>query len=313
MPRQLRIQYSGAIYHVMSRGDRREEIYRSDLDRVEFLKTLARCCEKTGWLIQAYCLMDNHFHLVLLTPQPNLVMGMKWLLGTYTIRYNARHRLRGHVFAGRYKSIIVDDRDEAYLRTACDYVHLNPSRAHLISEGMNLESYRWSSYAEYLLPVDQRPEWLQVDKLLSAHGVSDTGQGRAEFSQQVEKLRGVVMDGAERLLRGWKFGAEDWLDCLEKRRSPEEMSTESHLAVERRESDEVRALKLLQEALANVDLSPEMLKSLPKGDARKVEIARMLRAQTTMTLKWIAKELMMGSWTSVSNRLGALSKVRTDP
>ena len=81
MPRQLRIQYEGAIYHLMSRGDRREEIFCDDLDRKDFLKTLATACQKTGWQVHAYCLMDNHFHLVLEIPRANLVQGMKWLLG----------------------------------------------------------------------------------------------------------------------------------------------------------------------------------------------------------------------------------------
>jgi len=87
MPRQLRVQYPGAIYHVMSRGNRREKIFLDDVDRQDFIKTLAEACQKTGWQVHAYCLMGNHFHLVVETPQPNLVAGMKWLLGTYTSRY----------------------------------------------------------------------------------------------------------------------------------------------------------------------------------------------------------------------------------
>src|ERR1041385_6864177 len=92
MPRKLRVQYPGAIYHVMNRGDRREPIFADDKDRVRFFDTLGEACAKTGWLVHAYCLMKNHFHLVVETPQPNLVTGMKWLLGTYTSRYNRRHR-----------------------------------------------------------------------------------------------------------------------------------------------------------------------------------------------------------------------------
>ena len=98
MPRQLRIQYEGAIYHLMSRGDRREEIFRDDLDRKDFLRTLGAACQKTGWQVHAYCLMSNHFHLVIETPRANLVEGMKWLLGAYTMRFNRRHKLNGHLF-----------------------------------------------------------------------------------------------------------------------------------------------------------------------------------------------------------------------
>jgi len=90
MARKLRIQYADAIYHVMSRGDRRQAIFADDPDRHRFVETLTQACQKTGWQVHAYCLMENHFHLVVETPQPNLVSGMKWLLGTYTSRYNRR-------------------------------------------------------------------------------------------------------------------------------------------------------------------------------------------------------------------------------
>ncbi len=132
MPRQLRIQYEGATYHLMSRGDRREEIFRDHLDRKRFLETLGSACGKTGWQVHAYCLMSNHCHLVVETPRPNLVEGMKWLLGTYTMRFNRRHKLSGHLFAGRYKSLLIDETEPAYLRAVCDYVHLNPIRAGLL-------------------------------------------------------------------------------------------------------------------------------------------------------------------------------------
>ena len=102
MGRQLRIEYAGAIYHVMNRGDRREAIFRDDSDRQRFLETLGECCTKTGWMVLAYCLMLNHFHLVVETPRGNLVAGMKWFLGTYTGRFNRRHKVVGHLFSGRY-------------------------------------------------------------------------------------------------------------------------------------------------------------------------------------------------------------------
>jgi len=92
MARKLRVQYPGAIYHVMNRGDRREPIFNDDADRETFLKTLGQACEKTDWLVHAWCLMSNHFHLVVETPRGNLVEGMKWFLGTYTSRFNRRHK-----------------------------------------------------------------------------------------------------------------------------------------------------------------------------------------------------------------------------
>jgi REP element-mobilizing transposase RayT len=104
----------------MNRGDRREPIFRDDVDRCRFLETLAQVCAKTSWQVHAYCLMGNHFHLVLESPLANLVAGMKWFLGTYTSRFNRRHKLLGHLFSGRYKALIVDGSGKGYLRTVCD-------------------------------------------------------------------------------------------------------------------------------------------------------------------------------------------------
>ena len=97
MPRKLRLEFPGAMYHLMSRGDQREDIFLCDVDRYDFLKTLAEACRKTDWQVHAFCLMRNHYHLVVETPHPNLVAGMAWLQSTYTIRLNNRHNLTGHV------------------------------------------------------------------------------------------------------------------------------------------------------------------------------------------------------------------------
>jgi putative transposase len=182
MPRQPRIEYPGAIYHIMSRGDRREDIFLDDVDRQDFIKTLAEACHKTGWQLHAYCLMRNHFHLVAETPEPNLVEGMRWLLGTYTIRLNHRHKLFGHVFSGRYKALLVDGDSSGYLKTVCDYVHLNPVRARLLSLEEPLGAYPWSSLHWYSVAPAHRPSWLRIDRLFSEHGLSeDTAPERAQF------------------------------------------------------------------------------------------------------------------------------------
>ncbi len=123
MPRKLRVEYPGAMYHVMSRGDRREDIFLDDVDRQDFIKTLAEACQKTAWRVHAYCLMGSHYHVVLETPNANLVAGMAWLQSPYTIRLNHRHKLFGHVFSGRYKAQLVEGSGDGYLRTAGDYVH----------------------------------------------------------------------------------------------------------------------------------------------------------------------------------------------
>src|SRR5260370_42581702 len=133
MARKMRVQYPGAIYHVMNRGDHSETVFRESRDAELFLVTVAETCAKTDWQVHSFCLMSNHFHLVIETPRPNLVPGMKWLLGTYTSRFNRKHKLFGHLFSGRYKALPVDGSGTGYVKSACEYVHLNPVRAHLIA------------------------------------------------------------------------------------------------------------------------------------------------------------------------------------
>ena len=144
----------------MNRGDRRELIFINDADRQRFVETLGEVCAKTGWQVPAYVLMPNHFDWVVETPLPNLVAGMKWLLGTDTSRFNRRHKLFGHLFSGRYKSLIVDGSGSGYLKSVGDYVHLNPARAELVAADPPLRSFAWSSWPAYLLARSKRPVWL---------------------------------------------------------------------------------------------------------------------------------------------------------
>src|SRR5580658_6588915 len=208
MARKLRIEYPGAIYHVMSRGDRREPIFKDDVDRKEFMSTLEEACDKTGWQVHALCLMGNHFHLVVETPQGNLVAGMKWLLGTYTGRFNRRHKLFGHLFSGRYKALIVDGSGTGYLKTVCDYVHLNPARAKLLRPEQPLRAYPWSSWPEYLKSPGQRSGRLRVDRLLGEMNIpKDSPAGRRELERLMEDRRSAEEDGAyQAIRRGWFLG-----------------------------------------------------------------------------------------------------------
>jgi len=179
----------------MNRGDRREPIFKDDRDRENFVKTLDETCAKTGWHVHAYCLMPNHFHLVVETPHPNLVAGMKWFLGTYTSRFNRRHKLFGHLFSGRYKSLLVDGSGNGYLKAVCDYVHLNASRAKLLRPNQPLSGYRWSSWAEYIKPPSRRPIWLRLDRLLGECKIpKDSPAGRRELDRQLEARR-IEEDG----------------------------------------------------------------------------------------------------------------------
>jgi len=305
MARKLRVEYRGAIYHVLNRGDRREAIFRDDADRQRFLTTLGEACAKTDWQVHALCLMDNHFHLVVETPQPNLVAGMKWFLGTYTSRFNRRHKLFGHLFSGRYKALVVDGSGSGYLKTVCDYVHLNPVRARLLRVEQPVRAYAWSSWPEYLKSPGKRWPWLRVDRLLGEYRIpQDSAAGRRQLERRVEERRAAeTATDYRHLRRGWCWGEtrfrEELLEHLAGR------AGEHHAAEERRESEEARARRLVAEELRRRKWTPEDLPRRRKGDAGKVAIARRLRAETTMTLKWIAGALHMGAWTHVSNLLSA--------
>jgi REP element-mobilizing transposase RayT len=311
MPRQMRREFAGAIYHVMNRGDRREEIFRDEPDRRMFLATLTEACGKTEWQIHAYCLMRNHFHLVVETPQANLVAGMKWLLGVYTQRFNLRHQECGHLFAGRYKALQVEGSGGGYLRTVCDYVHLNPARAGLLQGGQPLQAFLWSSYGEYLKPARRRPGWLRVDRLLGEKGIpKDSAAGRREFARQTEaRRREDLAREFKPVERGWCLGSKEFRQEL--LAAAEGRLRATHYGAERREAQEAKALRLLQEEMGRAGWDEEALRQAGKGDARKVRLAARLRKETTMSLKWIAQRLEMGSWTHVSNLLAAARKVRS--
>jgi len=308
MPRQMRREFAGAIYHVMNRGDRREEIFRNERDRRMFLSTLTEACGKTQWQIHAYCLMRNHFHLVVETPQANLVVGMKWLLGVYTKRFNIGHKECGHLFAGRYKALHVEGGGDGYLRTVCDYVHLNPARAGLLKGGQPLEDFPWSSYGEYLKPARQRPVWLRVDRLLGEKGISkDSAAGRRHFARLTEQRRREDLAREfQPVERGWCLGSEEFRQELLASASGQIRAT--HYGAERREAQEAKASRLLREEMGRMGWDDAALRQAGKGDERKVRLAARIRKETTMSLKWIAQHLAMGSWTHVSNLLGARRK-----
>ena len=300
MPRQLRLEYPGAIYHVMSRGDRREDIVRDDADRRSFEATLAEVCAKTDWQVHAYCLMRNHFHLVVETPRANLSAGMQWFLGTYTARFNRRHKIFGHLFSGRYKSLVVDGSGNGYLKTVCDYLHLNPVRAGLIKPGQPLQSYPWSSYAQYLLAPSRRKTWLRVDRLLGEWGVRrDDAKGRREFQQLMAQRRQEDTGDLSALRRGWCWGGEAFREKLLGLLGEE--AGEHHYSGPTRETEQARAGRIVAEVLRRRGVRESELASRRKGDPIKIEAARRLRRETTMGWRWITERLQMGHWRSAAN------------
>jgi putative transposase len=295
MARKLRIQYPGAIYHVMNRGDHQERVFVDDEDRHMFLATLGEVCQKTGWQVHGFCLMSNHFHLVVETPSANLVEGMKWLLGVYTRRFNRRQKVFGHLFSGRYKALVVDGSGNGYLKTVCDYVHLNPLRAGLLGPEQALNEYRWSSYPLYTADQGPRPGWLRVDRLFGEWRIPwDVPGAGAKFAAVMKARRqGELEREFKPVERGWCVGSKEFR--AEMLKYIEEQRGKWHYGAELWESAQAKAEHLIAEALKSQDISEQELARWTKGHPFKVQVAAQLRAETTVTLEWIAQRLGMGS------------------
>jgi putative transposase len=230
------------------------------------------------------------------TPRANLVAGMKWLLGTYTGRFNRRHKVFGHLFSGRYKALIVDGSGNGYLKTVCDYVHLNPARAKLLRGEQSLREYAWSSWPEYLKPPGKRWPWLRVGRLLGEYLLpQDSASGRRELERILEEQRAgeAGEEDYKKVRRGWCLGTESFRKELLGQMT-ERMGAE-HYGAERQETAEAQAEGIVAEELKRRRWDKSELGRRTKGDARKVAIAVRLRAETAMTVKWIAERLQMGA------------------
>jgi REP element-mobilizing transposase RayT len=207
MARPLRIEFPGATYHVTSRGNARGNIFTDDADRQKFLATLATVVRKHRWLCHGYCLMDNHYHLLLETPEGNLASGMRQLNGLYTQTFNRRHGRVGHLLQGRYKAILVER--DSYLLELCRYIVLNPVRCGAVEVP---ESLLWSSFAA-TAGLRPAPDFLTVDWILAQFDDSG-GQARQRYAAFVydglgkpspwEKLRSGIMLGGEEFVETFR-------------------------------------------------------------------------------------------------------------
>lgn len=198
MSRPLRVEFPGAHYHVTARGNARQEVFLDDDDRRAFLKLLAKEVRQQGWRLYAYCLMSNHYHVLIETPEANLSRGMRRLNGVYTQAFNRRHSRVGHVLQGRYKSIVVD-RDSYWLEL-CRYVVLNPVRARLVKQ---VSGWPWSSYRATAGDT-AAPDWLDVEPIVEQLGSHSAyrrfvAQGKGLPSPWGE-LRGQIWLGHEAFL-----------------------------------------------------------------------------------------------------------------
>jgi REP element-mobilizing transposase RayT len=201
MARSLRIEFPGAVYHVTSRGNARADIFEDDTDHEMFLKIFGQVVKRFNWLCHAYCLMDNHYHLLIETPEGNLSAGMRQLNGVYTQAFNRAHRRDGHLFKGRFKAILVEK--ESHLLELCRYIVLNPVRAGITARP---EDYRWSSYLPTLGTV-ARPPFLATEWLLGNFSTSHAESCR-RYRQFVKEGMNIIESPWEKLTGQILLGTE---------------------------------------------------------------------------------------------------------
>lgn len=317
MARALRFEYPGAIYHVMARGDGGKMIFENKDDGEVFLYRLGEVCDRCGWRVHAWVLMGNHFHLLLETPQANLVAGMKWLLGVFSQGWNRARERNGHVFQGRYKSVPVSgsDADQYYFRIVADYIHLNPARAGLAGGCHGkLAHYRWSSLASYARGTG--PKWLEMDRVLQSFELAKNGRGRRAYLAWLDARAedgGNINEKAQEAIRhGWFLGEDTFkdqlLDLMEdlkggRRTRPRKGTAENWLDLGERDAEQ-----LISRYAPELDLPTDKkeLDLLRKGDQRKALLAGLLVRKTTVSRKWLGQRLGMGHPGSVSRMLGEL-------
>jgi len=323
----LRVEYPGAHYHAMCRGNDGQAIFRTDDGRRLFLSTLDEVCLQTGWLIHAYVLMSNHYHLLLETPESNLVDGMKWFQGAYTQRFNAMFKCRGHLFQGRYKAIPIgtDPREGGleYFREVSTYIHLNPFRAKLCGEGLarSLERYTWSSYPAYCGLARRRPGWLVRTKVLKSWGLEEGAAGSLRgYREKMERFMRFEEDPAagmrgefdKQIKRGWYLGSEEFrerLDDLLMGRSQKD----THRGGQRRDHGPAEAERLWREGLELLRVKEDELLGAKSTRMEKQALAWLIKKHTSVTGKWIADRIRMGHPSTASLAINRFARDNSRP
>ncbi len=300
MARKLRIEYSGALYHVINRGNYRADIFKDEGARAAFEACLWEACEKTGWVVHAYVIMRNHYHLALETPNGDLVAGMKWLQATFANRFNRFRAERGHVFQGRYQAIVLEDAHA--LGSVCHYIHLNPVRAKIVAAA-DLATFRWGSF-HWLDQKRNRPAALQFESALDdAGGLADTPAGRKRYQAYLEWLSTDTKEQKarcfDRMSRGWAHGTREFKKAL----LEDQQDVRAVGSIAEADSREARELAW-ETALTRCVRSLGKAKTDPtttrKAEPWKVAIATHLKATTTASNPWLARRLHMGDPDGVS-------------
>jgi len=307
MPRKLRLESEGGIYHVINRGNYRGDVFRSDKAKAAFLKCLDEACEKSGWVVHAWCVMSNHYHLALETPRGNLAEGMQWLQGTFARRYNSLRSESGHLFQGRYKSLTVEP---SGLGALCHYIHLNPVRASICTLE-TLAQWPWSSLFGLLQPK-LRAKWFAAEAALAQAGnLADTAAGRRKYLEYLAWLS--EDEPAQKALnfanmsKGWAIGS------LEFKKGLVADHKEAAAAIKQNQSEwqELRDAMLedvLTELLAKLNKQRGDLKREGKSVPWKLALATAMKAQTVVTNRWLSEHLHMGNLHEVSRKVSIWAK-----
>jgi REP element-mobilizing transposase RayT len=205
MTRALRVEYPDAYYHVINRGNYQEKIFINDRDKEKFLQYLEKASERFSIILHSYCLMSNHYHLLIQTPDSNLSMAMQWINASYATYFNRKRDRHGHLFQGRFKAILIDA--DAYLKHLSRYIHLNPVRAKMVSAPA---AYQWSSYDAFI-GQQKTPQFLNTDWLLSNFG-KNRKQARQRYRDFVEKVDARVLENpSEQVSEGFLLGDSNFI------------------------------------------------------------------------------------------------------
>lgn len=328
MARPLRIEYPGAFYHVSARGFGGQSVFQNDADYASFLALLAESCAKTGWRVHGYCLLPEHYHLLLETPTANLVSGMTWFQNSFTMEFNARRgRRSGAVFGDRYRSVPVEVDHSVdggpFYRAMLDFIHLAPVREGLLQPRDDLRTFRWSSVSFFGVAIGMRRSWQAAKMGLASFGFADSAVGRNQFIDRLndrKRLEPIPSSGVSAvegqsphctLKRGWYFGSLAFRAELDRRlaASPPNPSAAPASAGGGGggETDEL-ARHIVHFGLPKLALDEASLPTLPKNDWRKALIAHLLTRHTSVTLSWIAKRLYMGSRSGVCRHANAMGR-----
>jgi putative transposase len=303
MARKLRIEFPGAVYHVINRGNYRTDVFRSAGEAKSFLMALEEGVGRYGWRLHAFAVMRNHYHLALETPEPNLVGGMHWLQSTFATRFNRFRNERGHLFQGRYQALLVED--FAALSRVVDYIHLNPVRAGIVPPERAAE-FRWSSLPA--LVRGPRFPGLVAEAWLGALGLSDDPEGWIDYLERLRRLAGDTEEqarmGFDSMSRGWAIGTAGWRKAVAKDLASMAL-TPGLSAAEVREIREAKWEAALSGLLAAAGRSEPTVGAGRKAEPWKVELALALRDRYGASTRWIAEKLAMGSPDSVRSVLSA--------